>query len=98
MVGMDVARVAAITGGVLMPGYLKDGPTLRAPLGEVQKLAAGKQVIVGFQVGLPESGGKAEFLSRLSTAREMGIRDFNFYNYGFIPLENLQWISEGVRG
>jgi hypothetical protein len=98
MVGMDVARVAAITGGVLMPGYVKDGPALRAPLAAVQDLAAGKQVIVGFQVGLPESGGKAEFLSRMSAAMEMGIQDFNFYNYGFIPLENLQWIAEGVEG
>jgi hypothetical protein len=98
MVGMDVSRVAAITGGVLMPGYVKDGPALRAPLTAVQELANGKQVIVGFQVGLPESGGKAEFLSRMIAAREMGIQDFNFYNYGFIPLENLQWIGEGLHG
>ncbi len=98
MVGMDVPRVASITGGVLMPGYVKDGPALRAPLAAVQELANGKQVIVGFQVGLPESGGKAEFLSRMSAAIEMRIQDFNFYNYGFIPLENLQWISEGKKG
>lgn len=98
MVGMDVRRVAAITGGVLMPGYVKDGPALRAPLTAVQELANGKQVIVGFQVGLPESGGKEEFLSRMSAAREMGIQDFNFYNYGFIPLENLQWIFDGLHG
>ena len=54
------------------------------------------QLVVGFQVGLPESGGKQEFLSRMSTARAMGVRDFNFYNYGLIPLENLEWIKEGV--
>jgi hypothetical protein len=34
----------------------------------------------------------------MSAAREMGVQDFNFYNYGFIPLENLQWIAEGVEG
>jgi hypothetical protein len=97
MVGLDVARVAAITGGVLMPGYVKDGDALKGPLTAIQELARGKQVIVGFQVGLPESGGKTEFLSRMAAARDMGVADFNFYNYGFIPLENLQWISEGVK-
>ncbi|MEK6649457.1 MAG: hypothetical protein AABY75_00640 [Bacteroidota bacterium] len=98
MVGMDVARVAAITGGVLMPGYVKDGSALRPVLGAVQSAAKGQQVIVGFQVGLPESGGKEEFLSRMAAARDMGVRDFNFYNYGFIPLENLEWIRKGVEG
>lgn len=98
MVGMDVPRVAAITGGVLMPGYVKDGPALRAPLTAVQEMSNGKQLIVGFQVGLPESGGRTEFLSRMSAARGLGIEDFNFYNYGFIPLENLAWIAESVRG
>jgi len=45
---------------------------------------------------LPESGGKAEFLDRMKTARAMGITSFNFYNYGFIPLKNLEWIAESL--
>ncbi len=96
MVGMDPARVSAVTGGVLMPGYVKNGKALRTPLGAMQDLVKNGQIIVGFQVGLPESGGKEEFLSRIETARDMGISDFNFYNYGFIPLENLAWIKQGV--
>ena len=96
MVGMDVKRVAAITGGVLMPGYLADGSALRSPLTEVQDLAGRNDVVVGFQVGLPGSGGKDAFASRIQTARELGVRDFNFYNYGLIHLQNLQWIKEGV--
>ena len=97
MVAMDAGRVAAITGGVLMPGYVKDGPALRDPLGTMQKLVGKEEVIVGFQVGLPESGGKSEFLSRMATAKQMGIRDFNFYNYGFIPQKNLEWIREAGK-
>lgn len=98
MVGMDVARVVAVTGGVLMPGYVKDASALRMALGAVREAAGDRQVIVGFQVGLPESGGKDDFLSRMEVAREMGVRDFNFYNYGFIPLENLEWIKKSVGG
>jgi hypothetical protein len=32
----------------------------------------------------------------MKTAREMGITSFNFYNYGFIPLINLEWIAEAL--
>jgi len=32
----------------------------------------------------------------MSAAREMGIQNFNFYNYGLIHLQNLAWIREGL--
>lgn len=97
MVGMDPAAVAAITGGVLMPGYTKDGDALRPLLTGLQAMVSEGEIIVGFQVGLPESGGRAEFLSRVAAARELGITAFNFYNYGFIPLSNLEWIREALE-
>lgn len=96
MVGMNPERVGAITGGILTPGYVKDGAALRPLLSQLQALLPDKEITVGFQVGMPESGGKAEFLDRMKTAREMGITSFNFYNYGFIPLKNLEWISESL--
>ena len=96
MAGIDVKRIADITGGVLMPGYLPDGKALRKPLSDVQTLAGKNDVIVGFQVGIPGSGGKEEFLSRMKVARDMDIRDFNFYNYGLMHLRNLEWIKEGL--
>jgi len=93
VVGMNPMRVSEITGGILVPGYVRDGAALREPLRLLQN---GKEIIVGFQVGLPESGGKGEFLDRMEAARGLGITKFNFYNYGFIPLENLTWIKEAV--
>ncbi len=96
IVGVDAERVAAITGGILTPGYVRDGEALRKPLTQLQALIPGQEITVGFQVGMPESGGKTEFLDRLATARQMGITRFNFYNYGFIPLKNLEWIRDGL--
>ena len=96
-VGVDARRVADATGGVLALGYFKDGAALRTPLASLQSQVAGRAITVGFQVGLPESGGKAEFLSRMSAAKELGISNFNFYNYGLIPYENLEWIKESLR-
>ncbi len=96
MVGVDVRAVAAITGGVLMPGYVRDAAALRPVLGRMQESLAGHAITVGMQVGLPESGGKPEFMDRMNLARELGITSFNFYNYGFIPLERLDWIREAM--
>lgn len=97
MVGMDPPAVAQKTGGVLMPGYTKDGETLRPLIAELRSLVGDREIIVGFQVGLPESGGRKEFLSRVSAARAQGITSFNFYNYGFIPYGHLAWIREALE-
>ncbi len=97
VIANDPAAVAQITGGVLALGYVKDGSALRAPLAELQRNISGKEIVAGFQVGLPESGGREEFADRMRVAREMGIRKFNFYNYGFIPHARLGWIREAVK-
>ena len=95
MVGIDVERIAKIAGGMLVPGYVKDGAALREPLKKIQSAIGKAELILGFQVGLPESGGKPEFLDRVKTARELGVTSFNFYNYGFVPYEHFGWIKEG---
>jgi hypothetical protein len=97
IVGIDVTATAKATGGILTPGYVKDGEALRGPLGDMIHAVDRNELIIGFQVGLPESGGKTEFLDRLSVARELGVRSFNFYNYGFIPYSHLTWIKNGIR-
>ncbi|MEX2090121.1 MAG: hypothetical protein WEB62_10130, partial [Bacteroidota bacterium] len=97
MVGIDPERIAKITGGILVPGYVKDGTALRNPLKNIQAAIGKAELILGFQIGLPESGGRPEFLDRLKTARELGVTSFNFYNYGFVPYEHLGWIKEGLE-
>jgi hypothetical protein len=98
MAGIDVGRIAGITGGVLTLGYVKDGAALRSPLSLLQSQIPDKALTVGFQLGLPESGGKVEFLDRMKVARELGISSYNFYNYGLVPQENLRWIKESLGG
>lgn len=96
VVGADPKRMAVITGGILVPGYVSDPPALREPLTTLQSMVGAGEIIVGFQVGLPESGGKQQFLERMKIARELGIASFNFYNYGFIPYEHFRWIKEAL--
>jgi hypothetical protein len=97
MVGVDPQRLAKTAGNILLLGYVQDGAALRSALEPMLPSLPKGKVTVGFQVGLPESGGKSAFLDRLAAARALGMQSFNFYNYGFIPLENLEWIREGLR-
>ncbi len=94
--GVDPATSARTTGGILALGYVKDGVALDAPLTALRSLLGKNALTLGFQVGLPESGGQAEFLDRMRVARAQGITSFNFYNYGFIPLQNLTWITQAL--
>jgi hypothetical protein len=94
--GVDIASIAGVTGGVLVPGYVRDGERLRGLLRTLLPELQGSEVTVGLQVGLPESGGREEFLGRLFAAREAGITSFNFYNYGLISLDRLEWVRDGL--
>jgi hypothetical protein len=96
LTSVDPAASARTTGGILALGYVKDGGALARPLSALTSLIPGGDLTLGFQVGLPESGGKTEFLDRMRVARAGGITSFNFYNYGFIPLRNLTWIAEAL--
>ena len=96
MVSVDAAASAKTAGGLLALGYVKDGLSLREPLKVLQTLVGEAEITLGLQLGLPESGGKKEFLEKMSVAKEIGIKSFNFYNYGFVPLDNLKWIKEAV--
>jgi hypothetical protein len=96
IVSVDPVASAKTTGGLLALGYVKEGAALRKPMESLQAAVGPTSITLGLQVGLPESGGKKEFLDRVSTARSLGITSFNFYNYGFIPSQNLQWINDAL--
>ena len=98
LVGVDASKSSQSTGGILVLGYVRDGSALRDPLKTLQASLGNAQITLGLQLGLPDSGGKMEFLDKMSTARALGINSFNYYNYGFIPYQNLTWINEAVAG
>ena len=94
LVGMDPRSVADKTGGVLALGYMKDGEALRPYLDALQRQLGPRALTLGLHVGMPESGGKKEFLSRVAAARSLGIDSYNFYHYGFVPRGYIDWIPE----
>ncbi|MGE5315184.1 MAG: hypothetical protein ACM3Q4_10850 [Acidobacteriota bacterium] len=97
MAAMNPQKVSEVTGGILALGYIREGAALRAPLEALKsRLGPARRLTVGMHVGMPESGGKSDFLARMSAARALGITRFNFYNYGFVPLSHIDWIAEAL--
>ncbi len=96
MAGVNPAELAKVTGGILLLAYRKEGAEIRPEIDRVRSGIGAAELRIGMQLGLPETGGKAEFLSRMATCLEAGVTQFNYYNYGLVPLANLGWIRQAL--
>ncbi len=96
MAGVNPAEVAKVTGGVLLLAYVKNGADIRPEIDRMRSALGSGELRVGMHLGLPETGGKAEFLSRMAACLDAGVTRFNYYNYGLVPLENLGWIRQAL--
>ncbi len=97
MAGVNPAELAKVTGGILLLAYRKEGAEIRPEIERMRSdLGGTAELRIGMHLGLPETGGKAEFLSRMAACLEAGITQFNFYNYSFVPLANLSWIRQAL--
>jgi hypothetical protein len=96
IVGMNPVEVGKVTGGILLLAYVKQGEEIRPEIDHLRSALGDNEVRVGMHLGMPETGGKAEFLSRMAACCEAGVRQFSYYNYSFVPLSNLGWIREAL--
>jgi hypothetical protein len=95
-VGMNPVEVGKVTGGILLLAYVRNGEEIRPELDRLRAALGTNEVRIGMHLGLPETGGKAEFLSRMAACCDAGVRRFNFYHYSLVPLANLGWIREAL--
>jgi hypothetical protein len=96
LLGVNAGEVGNAAGGIVLLAYVKTGPEIRPEIDRLRTALGEGELRVGMHLGLPETGGKAEFLSRMASCCEAGIRKFNYYNYSFIPLANLGWIRDAL--
>jgi hypothetical protein len=96
IVGMNPVEVGKATGGILLLAYVKNGVEIRPEIDRLRLALGNNEVRVGMHLGMPETGGKAEFLSRMAACLDAGVTEFNYYNYSFVPLANLGWIREAL--
>jgi hydrogenase/urease accessory protein HupE len=90
--GVDVAALALACDGISAIGYAADPARVRGDL-EAYGDAA---VSVILRPTPPDCDSAADLRAKVDVARERGLRRADFYHYGFMRLDALDWIRAAV--
>jgi hypothetical protein len=96
--GIDAAAVARVCDGLGVLGYFADSDRLKREIGAYQqRLPAGQQIEAVLRPMPPDSRGAEQLAARVALLRRHGVRDIDFYHYGLMRLEALDWIEHALR-
>jgi hypothetical protein len=90
--GVDVAAVADACDGIQVIGYAADPERIRGDLDAYGNSA----VSIIFRPTTPDCDSPENLRTKVELARERGLRRADFYHYGFIRLDALDWIRAAV--
>jgi len=96
--GIDVPAVARVCDGLGVLGYFADPARLEREVGAYQaRIPAGQQIDVVLRPMAPDSRGGEDLAAKVTLLRRHGVRDIDFYHYGLMRLEALDWIAHALR-
>lgn len=96
--GVDVAAAARAAGGLEAIGYARDPERLRFDLMAYRELLPeGTPLSVALRPMLPDSDSPADLVAKVAVARQVGVDWVDFYHYGFMPLDRLDWIRQALH-
>jgi hypothetical protein len=91
--GVDVAGVARACDGLEAIGYAADPERVRGDLDAYGAAA----VSVIFRPTAPDCSSPDDVRAKVELARERGLRRTDFYHYGFMRLDALDWIHAALQ-
>ncbi len=95
--GADRKRIASIVDYVETLSYTADPERTRQTVSRLlPDLRAPDQLLVGLQAYPPASPDAETLQANIEEAAGLGIRRFSFYNYGIMPLPNLNWVQKAI--
>src|SRR5207247_10370131 len=90
--GIDLVGLERVCPEVEVLGYAADVDRVRLDL-EAYRSALGQQPIsVALRPSPPDCEAPENLAAKLRLARELGVARVDFYHYGFVRLEALDWI------
>lgn len=96
--GIDISAVARASHGLSVIGYAVDPQRLRFDLDAYRALTpSGSPLSVAMRPMLPDCDGPENLRAKVRLARELDVAWIDFYHYGFMPLGQLEWISEAIQ-
>ena len=90
--GVDVGAVASTCDGIEAIGYAADPERIRGDLDAYGDAA----VSVIFRPTPPDCDSPENLRAKVELARDRGLRRVDFYHYGFMRLDALDWIRAAV--
>jgi hypothetical protein len=92
--GIDVAAVAEVCGGLEAIGYARDPDRLRTDLEAYRKLAGETPLNVVLRPAPPDCDSPQNLREKLRLAGELDLARVDFYHYGLMRLDALDLIRE----
>lgn len=97
--GLDPAAVAGAAHGLAAIGYARDPGRLRGDLDAYRMLLPPERILsVALRPMPPDCDGPANLTAKLGLLREYAATWVDFYHYGFMRLEALDWIRSALTG
>lgn len=95
--GVNRRAIAAMADCVEILSYSADaGRTRQAVETLLPDLPGPDRLMVGLQTYPPASPDAGALCENVRTAAALGVRRFSFYNYGIMPLPNLDWVKKAI--
>jgi hypothetical protein len=94
--GIDVAALGRLCGSLEAIGYASDPVRLRFDLEAYRALAHDSALNVVLRPMLPDCSSPGNLREKLDLARELGLARVDFYHYGLMRLDALDWIRAAV--
>jgi hypothetical protein len=96
-VGVDLARVSRACDEVAVAGYAADPERLRLDLETYRKHIGDCPLAVALRPSPPDCDTPENLAAKVRLARDLGVARVDFYHYGFVRLQALDWIGAAVE-
>jgi hypothetical protein len=96
--GIALGALLGACDGISVLGYVGERARLAADLeAYAPQIPAGRSLSVSLRPMLPDCGSAEELRLRVALVAGFGPRWIEFYHYGFVPLERLDWIRSALE-
>jgi hypothetical protein len=95
--GIDLAALARVCSEVEVLAYAADVDRVRLDLETYREVLGQEALAVALRPSPPDCETPENLAAKLRLARELGVARADFYHYGFVRLEALDWIREAVE-
>lgn len=96
--GVDLTRLEQAGAEIEVLGYAADVERVRFDLDAYSRELGDCPVGIALRPSPPDCDEPANLAAKVRLARELGVRRVDFYHYGFLRLEALDWIRAALEG